>query len=81
MCELTVVGVLKGGEIRCVSLGHLSNLTEGSDSSTDDATGFGITNGLLDLEKAGKELRKEGSDNDWGVDEFGHIVDDPRRIA
>jgi hypothetical protein len=51
-------------------------LAEGCNSSADDTTGFRVTDSLLDLEKAGKELREERSHYDWRVDKLRHVVDD-----
>jgi len=52
----------------------LADLTEGSNSFANNATGFGVTNGALDLDEAGKELGDEGTDGLFRVDELGHVI-------
>lgn len=66
--------VLEGGKVGSVSLGKVSDVTEGLDRLDDDTAGLGVSNGLLDLDEAGEELGKEGADGVLVVDELGHVV-------
>jgi hypothetical protein len=76
---LSFLSVLERGEVRSISFRNLADLAEGGDGLPNNTTGFGITDGLFNLDEARKEFRKEGANGDVRVDELGHVVNDTMR--
>lgn len=61
-------------QVRPIAFGDLSDLTQSCDGTANNTAGFWITDGLLNLEKAGKEFRQERPDNNRVVNKLGHVV-------
>ena len=74
--ELTSFSVLERGEVRTIALGNLADLAQGGDGTSDNTSGFWVTDGGLNLEETREKAWKERSDCDVRVDELGHVIDD-----
>jgi hypothetical protein len=70
------LGELEGRKVRAITLGHLANLTEGSDGPVDNTASLGVTDSGLNLDEAREKLGNERPDSDVRVDKLGHVVND-----
>jgi hypothetical protein len=74
--ELAPFSVLERGKVRTITLRNLADLAQGGDGTSDNTSGFWVTDGGLNLEETREKAGKERSNGDVRVDELGHVVDD-----
>jgi hypothetical protein len=79
--ELTSFSVLERGEVRTITLRNLADLAQGGDGTSDNTSGFWVSDGGLNLEETGEKAGKERTDGDVRVDELGHVVDDDSDLS